>query len=167
VGCSGRQPLGCDRGDHAVGRALQQVPDEGAADAEAHHHEPVDAQVIHDAELIVGEGIPRPIDLERAIGRSQVGGDAAILVLELVDRVERIVQAGNRRVQAAAGDQQQREAGAELLVVDADRSFFVKGHGGAAMRRLRNQHGWYCRHYRCGSAGLENPASGPIYHEVS
>ena len=35
--------------DDAIGRALQQVPDQGAADAEAQHHELVDAQVVHEA----------------------------------------------------------------------------------------------------------------------
>ena len=74
-------------GDDAIGRALQQIPDEGPADAEAEHHELVDAEMIHQAEMVVGVGIPRPIDLERAgglagIGVAQVGGDAAVLALE-------------------------------------------------------------------------------------
>ena len=79
--------------DDPVGRALQQVPDEGAADAEAHHHELVDAQVIHQTELVVGVGVPGPVDLERAgglaaVGIAQVRRDAAVLSLELLDRVE-------------------------------------------------------------------------------
>ena len=53
-----------------------------------------DAQVIHQAELVVGVGVPGPVDLERAgglaaVGVAQVGRDAAILVLELLHRVER------------------------------------------------------------------------------
>ena len=80
--------------DDALGRPLQQVPDEGAADAEAHHHELVDAEVIHQAELVVGVGVPGPVDLERAgglaaVGVAQVRRDAAVLALELLDRVER------------------------------------------------------------------------------
>ena len=76
------------------GRPPQQVPDERAADAEAHHHELVDAQVIHQAELVVGVRVPGPVDLERAgglaaVGVAQVHRDAAVLVLELLDRVER------------------------------------------------------------------------------
>ena len=82
--------------DDSIRRPLQQVPDEGAADAEAQHHELVDAQMIHQPELVVGVGIPRPVDLERtgglaAIGVAQVRRDAAVLPLELLDRVERRV----------------------------------------------------------------------------
>ena len=66
----------------------------GTADAEAHHHELVDAQVIHQTEMVVGVRIPRPVDLERAgglaaVGVAQVRRDAAVLALELLDRVER------------------------------------------------------------------------------
>ena len=52
--------------DDAIGRALQQIPDEGSADAEAEHHELIDAEMIHQTELIVGVGIPGTLDLERA-----------------------------------------------------------------------------------------------------
>ena len=50
-------------------------------------------QVIHQSEMVVGIGIPRPLDLERAgglaaVGVAQVRRDAAILALELLDRVE-------------------------------------------------------------------------------
>jgi hypothetical protein len=31
----------------------------------AHHHELVDAEVIHQADVVVGVGVPRPIDFER------------------------------------------------------------------------------------------------------
>ena len=96
-------------------------------------------QVIHQADVVVGVGVPRPIDLERAgglaaIGVAQVGADAAELVLELRERVEGIavVEQGGRRVQAAAGDEQQREARALFLVADADRPFLVEGRGRAA-----------------------------------
>ena len=49
--------------------------------------------MIHQAEMVVGVGIPRPVDLERAgglaaIGVAQVRRDAAVLALELLDRVE-------------------------------------------------------------------------------
>src|SRR5207302_9275717 len=103
------------------------VPDEGAADAEAHHHEPIDAQVVHQTDLVIGVGIPRPVDLERAggmavIGIAQVRRDAAVLSLELLDRIEGIaaVQAGDRRVHSASSDEQQREAGTGLLIVYAN-----------------------------------------------
>jgi hypothetical protein len=87
-------------GDDAIGRASQEVPDEGAANAETHHHELLDAQVIHQAEMVIGVGVPRPVDLEwagglAAVGVTQVRRDAAVLALELHDRVERIGQAGS------------------------------------------------------------------------
>src|SRR5205085_12240332 len=59
--------------------------------------------------------------------------DAAVLVLELGGRVERrgrgVARVGDRRVQPAAGDDQQRKAGAAgILVIDPDIAFFVKRH---------------------------------------
>ena len=41
-------------GDNAFRCPPQQVPDQRAADAEAHHHELVDAEVIHEAEVVIG-----------------------------------------------------------------------------------------------------------------
>src|SRR4030095_1628976 len=46
-----------DRGDDALRRALDQLPDERATDAVADHHEAPDAQVIHKGEVIVGVGV--------------------------------------------------------------------------------------------------------------
>jgi hypothetical protein len=60
-------------GHDPVGGPPQQVPDEGAADAEAKHHELRDAQVIHQAEVVVGVGVPGTVDLERASGVATVG----------------------------------------------------------------------------------------------
>src|SRR5262245_49308804 len=86
--------------------------------------------------MVIGIGIPRPIDLERAGGLTAVGvahvrEDAAVFSLELFDRIKRSAafQAGDRRVQSPAGDEQQREAGARLLVLDANGAFFVERHG--------------------------------------
>src|SRR5471030_2585780 len=53
-------------GDDPPRRPLQQVPDEGADDAEAHHQELLAAQMIHQAKLVIGVGVPRPVDLQRA-----------------------------------------------------------------------------------------------------
>ena len=39
--------------DDAIGRALQQVPDERPADAEAHRHELTDTEVVHQADMVV------------------------------------------------------------------------------------------------------------------
>ena len=54
------------RGDDAVRRALDQVPDQGAADAEAQHHELVDAEMIHQRRADRRCGNPRA-------GRSRAG----------------------------------------------------------------------------------------------
>src|SRR4051812_36871604 len=85
--------------------------------------------------MVVGIGVPRPVGFERtgglaALGVAQIGGDDAVAVLELVERVERMgLQPLDRRVQAAARNDQQRKTGAGLLVMDADIGFFVERHG--------------------------------------
>src|SRR5436309_11681158 len=89
--------------------------------------------MIHQAELVVGIGCPRPVDLDRAGGLAaggvaQVRRDAAILSLELLNGVEGRVagEEGYGRVQSPAGKQHQREAGPGLLIVDANGAFFVE-----------------------------------------
>ena len=42
-------------GDDSIGCPLQQVPDEGATNAETQRHELSDAQVIHHTELVIGK----------------------------------------------------------------------------------------------------------------
>ena len=94
--------------------------------------------MIHQRELVVGVGIPGAVDLERACGLAgwcvaQVEGDAAVFVAELLHGVEGRIFAGDPRdvrVQSAAGNQQQREAGTGLLIMDANGAFFEKAHGG-------------------------------------
>jgi hypothetical protein len=81
---------------NAIWGALQQIPDEGAADAEAHHHELVEAQMIHESELILDVGFPGALDLDRtgplaARRVAQVRCDTAVFAVELLDRVERRV----------------------------------------------------------------------------
>jgi hypothetical protein len=56
--------------------------------------------MIHQAELVIGVGIPGTVDLKRAagltgIGVAQVESDAAVLRLELLDRVEGRITAGD------------------------------------------------------------------------
>src|SRR5204862_3502948 len=112
-------------------------PYERAADAEAQHHEFLDAQVVHHAELVVGIRVPRPLELEgpgglAAGGVAQVGRHAAILVFELLHRIERraVGVPSDGRVESPAGDEQQRQAGAAgVFVVDAYVAFFVERHG--------------------------------------
>src|SRR5882724_5784468 len=127
--------------DETLGCALQQVPDEGAADAEAQHQELPDAQVIHQAELVVGVCVPGPVDLQRAgglagVGVAQVRRDAAVLALELLPGVEGVVLEGRERgVQPAARDDHQREVGADRLVVNANVSLLIKRHLSLSFQR--------------------------------
>src|SRR3989454_9719843 len=51
---------------NTVRGSLQKGPNERPANAEAHHHELIDAQVIQHAEVVIRIGVPRPVDLECA-----------------------------------------------------------------------------------------------------
>jgi hypothetical protein len=53
------------RRDDAVAGPLEQVPDERTADAETEHHELADAEMIHQADVVVGVGVPRSVDFEQ------------------------------------------------------------------------------------------------------
>src|SRR5581483_10432854 len=99
---------------------------------------------IHETELVVGVGFPWPVDFDRTGGLPggrvpQVRCDAAVLAFEIPDRIEGIAtfQTVNRRVQAAAGNQHEREAGPCLLVVDADGPLFEELARRGAGRLLR------------------------------
>ena len=130
------------RGDDAIGRPLQQLAGKAAADAVAHVKEFADAEMVHQPELVVGEGVPRVLDRDRtgrlaAIGVALVHRDAAEIVLEFFHRVDhRGRPIADPRVQAAAGGDQQWEAGAGLLVADADVAFLVKRHGSFSFPRV-------------------------------
>ena len=68
---------------------------------------------------------------------AQIRRDNAVFVLELVERVERVArsrQPRDRRVQPAAGNDQQRKTGASFFVMDADGAFFVEWHDGFSLR---------------------------------
>ena len=140
------------RRDDAPSCALQQIPDERAADAVAQRHEFANTEMVQEAEHVVGVGIPRPVDLERAGGLpairiAQIEGDAAVFVLELGGRVERrgggVPGIGNGRVQPSAGDDQQRKAGtASVLVIDPDIAFFVKRHRVSPRKILSGRRYW-------------------------
>ena len=78
-------------GDDALRRALHQLQRKRAADAVAEEEELADAEMVHQSQLIVGEGIPRVVDRDRACGFAAVGvalvhRDAAEVVLEGVHR---------------------------------------------------------------------------------
>src|SRR5437868_9026752 len=85
--------------------------------------------------MIVGIGIPRPVYLKRTgglatLGVAQIGRDNAKLPLELVEWVERVRrEPRDHRVEPATGDHQQRKAGADLFVMDANLASFIERHG--------------------------------------
>jgi hypothetical protein len=86
------------------------------------------------SEMIVGIGVPRPVDLEgprglTALGVAQIRRDNAVFVPELLEGVERVGrEPRDRRIQPAAGKHQQRKAGTNLIVMDANIAFFVERH---------------------------------------
>ena len=129
-------------GHDALGCPLHELEGKRAADAVAHEEELADAEVIHQPELVVGEGAPGVVDRDRAAGLAAVGvalvhRDAAEVVLELLHRVDHrgrpVADAG---VQAPTGGDQQREAGAGLLVADADVALFVERHGSLSLHSV-------------------------------
>src|SRR5262249_59551020 len=121
-------------------------------------------------ELVIGICIPWPVDLERPGGLApnrvaQVRRDAAVLSLELLDRVEgRAGQGGDRRVQSPASYDQQWEAGTGLLVLDADGAFFIEAHGSSSCCRLLSKHARCCGHRGRRGARGQNGASDRIHN---
>jgi hypothetical protein len=121
-------------GDDPLGGPLHQLQGKRAADAVAHKEELRDAEVVHQPQLVVGEGAPRVVDRDRAarfaaIGVALIHRDAAEVVLERRHRIKHGGRPiGDARVQAAAGGDQQGEAGAGLLVADADLALLKKRH---------------------------------------
>src|SRR5262249_10339185 len=145
-------------------------PNEGTADAEAVHHELVDAEMIQQTDVVVGIGIPGTISLERTRGLptpcvAEISGDDAILAAELVKRIVRRLLAGETRdgrIQAAARDHQQRITRSLLFIVDADGTSLVKAHGGSSL--CLRQHLRCCGHRGCGYTRGQYVASCRIYH---
>ena len=142
-----------DGGDDAVRRPLHQLPGKAAADAVAHVEELVDAEVIHQPELVVGEGPPGVVDRHGAGGLAAIGvalvhRDAAEVVRECFHGVDHrgrpVADAG---VQAPTGGDQQWEAGASLLVADADVALVIERHGSLSLPSV------VC----CGRARLDEP----------
>ena len=125
-----------EHGRHdAFRRPLQQLAGEAAADAVAHEQEPADPEMVHQPELVVGEGVPRVLDRHRtsglaAIGIALVHGDAAEIVLELFHRIDDGVRPiTDARIQSATRNNQQRETGADLLIANANVTFLIERHG--------------------------------------
>src|SRR5260221_4653525 len=122
--------------------------------------------MIHETDLLVGVGFPRPVDLDRAGslatgGVAQVRCDAAILSLELLNGVEGrgAGEEGYGGVQSPAGKQHQRETGPGLLIVDTNGAFFVELASSSVARLLSKcvRQGGRCR---CRSARCQYDASG-------
>src|SRR5215475_3521138 len=120
--------------------------------------------------MVIGIGIPRPIDLERTggltvIGVAHVREDTAVLSLELLDRIKRpaAFQARDRRVQSPAGDEQQRKARTGLLILDANGAFFIERHGSSSLPTLLTKHAPRYGHHGCGSARFQYFAPDRIH----
>src|SRR5262245_41592306 len=102
--------------------------------------------------MVVSMGIPRPVDLKwtggfATVGVAQVRENAAVLALELLDRIERAgEQTGHARVQRSTGDEQQRKAGTGLTIADAHGTSFVE-LGSSALSCLLSKHLRPCRHW--------------------
>jgi hypothetical protein len=78
---------------HTLRGPLDELEGKRAADAVSHEEELPDAEVVHQPELVVGEGAPRVIDRDRtgglaAIRIALVHRDAAEIVLEGLRGVE-------------------------------------------------------------------------------
>ena len=129
-----------------------------------------DAEMVHHAELIVGERAPRIVDRDRAGGLAARGvalvhGDHAEVALELLRDVDhRARPDGDGRVQPAAGRRQQREARADLGVADADAALLVESDLGAR-RQSRNGPGRRACANTCGAA-LAAAAAAPVVRTV-
>src|SRR5262245_48320842 len=88
--------------------------------------------MVHQSQLVVGESAPRVIDRDwpcrlAAASVALVHSDTAEVALELIPRVDnRCRPVADARVQSAARGDQQRKAGAEILVADADVALFVE-----------------------------------------
>src|SRR5436190_21116876 len=92
--------------------------------------------MIHQPDMIIGEGIPGAVDFQRSRrlscnGVAQIRGDTAVLALKFLDRIERVaaLQAGNRGIQSPARDDEQRKTRTGFFVIDANGTFFIEGHG--------------------------------------
>jgi hypothetical protein len=119
-------------GHDPLGGTPHQLHGERAADAVAHKEKLLNAEMVHQPELVVGEGAPRIVDGDRAgrfpvIGIALVHRDAAEVAFELLGSVEhRSLPLSDARVQTTTRGDQQREAGAGLLIANPDIALFIE-----------------------------------------
>ena len=121
--------------------------------------------------MVVGIGIPRPVDLERAgglaaIGVAQVRRDAAVLSLELLDRVERraVVKPAIVEFNPPPAMSNNGKPEPASSIVDANGAFFVEGHGSSSLPSLLSKHARRCGHHRRRGARFQYLASDRIDH---
>src|SRR5207237_731792 len=103
-----------------------------------------DSKMIHQAQLVIGVGIPRTIDFQRSCRLAarrvpKVHGDAAVFAAELLHGIEgrTATEESGSRIQAAARNDQHGEAGTGFVIVDADIAFFIKRHVVSSSRGFR------------------------------
>src|SRR5437773_1862516 len=122
-------------GHDATGSPLDQLEPEAPPDAVAHVEELLDAEVVHQPQLVIRKRAPGVARGNRSRGLAAVRvalihRDAAEVVLERFHRVEhRGGPVAHPRVQAPAGRDEQREARANRLVADANVTLFIERHG--------------------------------------
>ena len=110
--------------------------DHRPADAEAHDQKLLDAEVVHQPKVVIGMGVPGPVNLKRAarlpwVSVAQVNTDTTEILFVSLHRVEgyRRIQQWQRGIEPAAWNDQQGISGPYLFVVDTDGFFFIKRHG--------------------------------------
>ena len=135
VGSSGRWPTLWQKTTAATrSGALQQRPGKAATNAVAHVEELVDPEVIHEPELVVGERLPGwstgtgPVDSPPLALRWSIVMQRKSSLNSSMALITAVGQLLTREFKPHRGDQQ-REAGARLLVADADVALVVERHG--------------------------------------
>jgi hypothetical protein len=164
-------------GSHdAVGGPLDELQPERSPDVVAHVEELLDTEVVHQPELVVRERAPGIAAGNRSRGFAAVRIalihlDAAEVVLERLHRVEhRGRPVAHPGVQAPSGGDQQREAGAGLLVTDPDVAPLVERHGSLPLQGVA-----WCARRVAGRTSPWNPGGtwgmlprvGPCSHRAA
>ncbi len=128
------------RGHDAFRSSFHELEGKRATDAIAHEAELIDPEVVHQPQLVVGEGPPRVINRNRsarlaAIGVALVHRNAAEIVLEFLHGVEDLVRPiADERIQPATRGDQEGKTRADLFVTDADVALFIKRHGSVSLQ---------------------------------
>jgi len=123
-------------GSHdAIRSPLDQLESERPPNAVAHVKEFLDAEVVHQPQLVIRKRAPGIAGGNRSRGLAAVRvalihRDAAKVILERFHRVEdRGGPVAHARVQSPARSNEQRKTRANRLVADADVTLFIERHG--------------------------------------